>query len=44
MGLMAGQSAGLFDKIKPAADVFKELVEGAQKLIEGRLNSITGRP
>ena len=44
MGLLAGQSAGLVDKIKPAADVFKELVEGAQKLIEGRLNSIAGRP
>jgi NAD(P)H-dependent flavin oxidoreductase YrpB (nitropropane dioxygenase family) len=38
MGLLAGQSAGLVHEIKPAADVVRELVEGAQKIIGGRLN------
>ena len=38
MGLLAGQSAGLVREIKPAADVVRELVEGAQRIIEGRLN------
>jgi nitronate monooxygenase len=40
MGLMAGQCAGLVDNIKPAGVVVRDLVEGAKKLIEGRLNSI----
>jgi nitronate monooxygenase len=38
MGLLAGQSAGLVSEIKPAADVIRELVEGAKRIIEGRLN------
>jgi nitronate monooxygenase len=39
MGLLAGQSAGLVSEIKPAADVVRELVEGAKRIIEGRLNT-----
>jgi NAD(P)H-dependent flavin oxidoreductase YrpB (nitropropane dioxygenase family) len=37
MGLMAGQSVGLVNEIKPAAQVVRELVEGAQQLIHQRL-------
>ena len=44
MGLLAGQCAGLVDEIKPAAEVVRELVEGAQRIIEGRLNqAVTNR-
>ena len=38
MGLLAGQSAGLVREIEPAANVVRELVEGAQRIIAGRLN------
>jgi NAD(P)H-dependent flavin oxidoreductase YrpB (nitropropane dioxygenase family) len=37
MGLLSGQSAGLVHEIKPAADVVRELVERAQRIIESRL-------
>ena len=35
MGLLAGQSAGLVREIKPAAEVVRELVDGARAIIEG---------
>ncbi|HZX13184.1 MAG TPA: nitronate monooxygenase, partial [Thermodesulfobacteriota bacterium] len=38
MNLLAGQSVGLVSEIKPAATVVRELVEGAQKVIQQRLN------
>lgn len=32
------ECAGLVYEIKPAAEVVRELVEGVQRIIEGRLN------
>jgi NAD(P)H-dependent flavin oxidoreductase YrpB (nitropropane dioxygenase family) len=37
MGLMAGQSVGLVNEIKLAAQVMRELVEEAQQVIHQRL-------
>jgi NAD(P)H-dependent flavin oxidoreductase YrpB (nitropropane dioxygenase family) len=36
MGMLAGQSVGLAQEIKPAAAIIRELVEGARKIIESR--------
>ena len=33
MGLLAGQSAGLVDRIKPAADIVRELAAGAEHIL-----------
>jgi len=33
MALLAGQSAGLVDKVRPAADILREAVNGAERLI-----------
>lgn len=33
--LMAGQSAGMIKKTEPCADIIKDLVSGAEKIIEG---------
>lgn len=33
MGLLAGQSVGLVDEIRPAADILRETVSGAERLI-----------
>ena len=38
MGLMAGQSVGLVQEIKPAELIVRELLEGARQIIEHRLN------
>jgi len=40
MGLLAGQSVGPVREVKPAADVVRELVEGARQIIEGRLSRL----
>jgi enoyl-[acyl-carrier protein] reductase II len=40
MDLLAGQSVGLVHQIKPAAEIVKELVDGARQIIEQRLNRI----
>ena len=37
MDLLAGQGVGLVQEVKPAAEVVRELVEGARRIIEGRL-------
>jgi hypothetical protein len=37
MDLLAGQGVGLVQEVKPAAEVVRELVEGARLIIEGRL-------
>jgi NAD(P)H-dependent flavin oxidoreductase YrpB (nitropropane dioxygenase family) len=37
MGLLAGQSVGLVQEIKPAAAVVSELIEGARQIIKQRL-------
>jgi NAD(P)H-dependent flavin oxidoreductase YrpB (nitropropane dioxygenase family) len=37
MNLLAGQSAGLVRDMRPAADIVRELVDGARAIIEGRL-------
>jgi NAD(P)H-dependent flavin oxidoreductase YrpB (nitropropane dioxygenase family) len=43
MSLLAGQSVGLVHEIKPAAAIVRELIEGAQQIIEQRLNgTLTG--
>ena len=33
MSLLAGQSVGLVDEIRPAADILRETVKGAGRLI-----------
>ena len=35
MSLLAGQSVGLVDKIRPAAEILRETVNGAERLILG---------
>lgn len=40
MGMLAGQSVGLVQEIKPAAEVVKELIEGADLIIKQRLKDI----
>src|SRR3954465_2212674 len=42
MDLLAGQGVGLVHEIKPAAEVVRELVEGARRIIEGRLAGAVG--
>ena len=37
MALLAGQSVGLVREIRPAAEIVRELVEGASRIIEQRL-------
>jgi nitronate monooxygenase len=37
MALLAGQTVGLVDAIKPAAEIVRELVEGAARIIAGPL-------
>ncbi len=43
MDLLAGQSVGLVREIKPAAVIVRELVEGARRIIEQRLDRALGR-
>ena len=43
MGLLAGQSVGLVQDVKPAAAVVKELIEGARLIIEQRLKEIVNK-
>jgi NAD(P)H-dependent flavin oxidoreductase YrpB (nitropropane dioxygenase family) len=38
MGMLAGESVGLVHEIKPAAAIVAELVEGAGRIVEGRLS------
>lgn len=33
--LMAGQSAGMVKKIEPCADIIKDIISGAEKIVEG---------
>ena len=40
MGLLAGQSVGLVRELKPAAEIVKELVEGARQIIAQRLAGV----
>jgi NAD(P)H-dependent flavin oxidoreductase YrpB (nitropropane dioxygenase family) len=40
MGLLAGQSVGLVRDIKPAAEIVKELVDGARRIIEDSLSGL----
>jgi NAD(P)H-dependent flavin oxidoreductase YrpB (nitropropane dioxygenase family) len=40
MALLAGQSVGLVREITPAADIVRELVEGARQIIDQRLSGI----
>jgi nitronate monooxygenase len=40
MPLLAGQSAGLVNEIKPAGEIVEELVEGARRIVEERLRGI----
>ena len=42
MGLLAGQSVGLVREMKPAAEVVRELVEGARQIIAQRLAGAVG--
>lgn len=37
MALLAGQCVGLVREIKPAAEIIREIVEGARSLVEQRL-------
>jgi nitronate monooxygenase len=37
MALLAGQTVGLVHEVKPAADIVRELVEGAARIIQRRL-------
>ena len=41
MGMLAGQSVGLVREVKPAAEVVRELIEGARQVI-GRLYAGVG--
>jgi enoyl-[acyl-carrier protein] reductase II len=43
MGLLAGQSAGLIHASKPAAEVVRELTDGARKIIAERLNQAVAK-
>lgn len=38
MCLLAGESVGLVDEMKPAAEIVHDLVEGARRIVEGRLD------
>jgi NAD(P)H-dependent flavin oxidoreductase YrpB (nitropropane dioxygenase family) len=42
MDLPVGQGVGLMDEIRPAAEVVRESVEGARRIIEGRLGRAVG--
>jgi NAD(P)H-dependent flavin oxidoreductase YrpB (nitropropane dioxygenase family) len=42
MDLLVGQGDGLVHEIRPAAEVIRELVEGARRIIEGRLGQAVG--
>ena len=42
MNLLAGQCVGLVSDIKPAATIVRELVEGANQIVEQQLNSFIG--
>ncbi|HVO23490.1 MAG TPA: nitronate monooxygenase [Candidatus Margulisiibacteriota bacterium] len=45
MALLAGQTVGLVRELKPAAEIVRELVEGAARIIEGRLTTcLTNAP
>jgi NAD(P)H-dependent flavin oxidoreductase YrpB (nitropropane dioxygenase family) len=35
MSLLAGQSVGLIDEIRPAAEILRETINGAERLIRG---------
>jgi NAD(P)H-dependent flavin oxidoreductase YrpB (nitropropane dioxygenase family) len=37
MALYAGESVGAVERVEPAADIVRELVEGAQRLLRGAL-------
>ncbi len=41
MALLAGQSTGLVNEMKPAAEVVRELVESAERIIRARLAGLT---
>jgi NAD(P)H-dependent flavin oxidoreductase YrpB (nitropropane dioxygenase family) len=41
MNLLAGQSAGLVNEIKPAAAIVQELVEGAEKIMKDMRRFLT---
>ncbi len=41
MPLLAGQSAGLVNEIKPAAEIVRELVESARRIIDDQLRGYT---
>jgi NAD(P)H-dependent flavin oxidoreductase YrpB (nitropropane dioxygenase family) len=43
MSLLAGQSVGLVHEIKPAATIVREMVAGAQQIIEQRLRGTLAR-
>jgi NAD(P)H-dependent flavin oxidoreductase YrpB (nitropropane dioxygenase family) len=43
MSLLAGQSVGLVHEIKPAATIVREMVAGAQQIIEQRLRGALAR-
>jgi hypothetical protein len=40
MSLLAGQSVGLVQEIKPAATIVHEMIEGAHQIIEQRLTAL----
>ena len=40
MALLAGQSVGLVDEIRPAADIVRETVEGAARILRGLSENI----
>ena len=40
MAMLAGQTVGLVHDIKPAADIVRELVEGARRIIGDRLGRL----
>lgn len=44
MDLLAGQGVGLVDAIKPAGQIVRELVEGAQRIISQGLGQGAGGP
>jgi hypothetical protein len=35
MSILAGQSVGLIDQIRPAAEILRETINGAERLIRG---------
>jgi NAD(P)H-dependent flavin oxidoreductase YrpB (nitropropane dioxygenase family) len=41
MNFLMGQGVGLVNEIKPAAEIVREMVEGAQKIIQERLGGLS---